>query len=93
MKNLIAAGLLITSTFATAATLEAPNNGGGKIVLTPRECVVKNETFDVLKEMYTTLPDGYIMRGCWALIDKKVRVIYIDGTERVYDTANFVYVE
>lgn len=86
--NLITALLMLAlSTTSYAATYEADNEGGGKIVLTDREC----KNFPALRSMYAYHSSGVYMDGCWAMIDGKVHVYYNQTKERRVYPANIFY--
>ena len=61
-----------------AATYETDNEGGGKIVLTDREC----KNYPALRSMYAFHSTGVYLDGCWGMIDGKVHVIYNQTKER-----------
>lgn len=72
----IIAGILALPCYA--ATYETDNEGGGKIVLTDREC----KNYPPLRSMYAYHSTGVYMDGCWAIIDGKVHVYYHQSKER-----------
>lgn len=80
MKNKALSAILagILSLPCYAAIYEADNDGGGKIVLTEREC----KGYPALKFMYAYHGSGVYMDGCWAIIDGKVHVYYHQSKER-----------
>ena len=78
--------LAIVSQTVLADTWVMPNNGGGQVVLTDREC----KGHKGLYEAYTYTNQVY-MDGCWALIDGKVHVAWGKGQgRRVYEMNDFV---
>ena len=93
MKKVFAAIALVASFAAQAETFEASNNAGGKIVLTERDCVVSGKTYSGWYAMYSTIPSGDLVRGCWTVADKRVHVVYNDGTSRVYDIDSFIKID
>lgn len=74
--SLILAGVLTLPCYA--ATYETDNEGGGKIVLSDREC----KNYPALRAMYAFHSTGVYLDGCWAMIDGKVHVIYNQTRER-----------
>ena len=93
MKTLLAAALLAASITAEAGVLVAGNKSGGKIVLTTRDCIVRDKHYENLASMYAITPDGALDRGCWYYVDKLVHVVYEDGEERAYELHLFNYQE
>lgn len=78
--------LLLIPVISLARTWEMNNQGGGKIVLSERTC----PKYPKLYEMYAYQSDGSSITGCWAVIDGKVHVVYIDGTRFIYNAESFV---
>jgi len=91
MRRLILALLLCTSLQAHAQVYVMPNEGGGEITLTSRQCEHKSKTYSGLKEAYAWSNQLYIS-GCWTVIDGNVHIIWNvnDRAERrVYNIQNF----
>ena len=91
MKALIVALLLFTSLQAHAQVYVMPNEGGGEITLTSRQCEHKGRTYQGLKEAYTWSNQLYLS-GCWAVVDGNVHIVWNvnDRQERrVYSIQNF----
>lgn len=84
MKKLLI-GLLLVSGSVMADTWVMSNQGGGQIVLTDRLCKGMKYTYYA----YTHTPQSY-SDGCWALIDRKVHVVWEGGHRRVYEMNDFV---
>ena len=73
-----------------AQVLVTPNQGGGEIVLTARQCVVDGKNFDRFREAYAWSPDSSKAPACWTIQDGNVVMIYLrDGDERVYPLERF----
>ncbi len=91
MRGLILALLLFTGSQAHAQVYVMPNDGGGEITLTSRQCEHKGKTYPSLKEAYTWSNQIYV-GGCWAVIDGNVHIIWHvnDRAERrVYNIQSF----
>lgn len=82
MKKLFLA-LALVSGVAQADTWSMPNQGGGKVVLTDREC----KGYPSLRESYAYTSEGY-WSGCWTIIDGKVHMVAGDE-RRVYELKSF----
>jgi hypothetical protein len=93
MKKLFAISALFVSFAAHAATYEAANDAGGKIVLTERACVIDSKTYNGWFSMYATAPSGTVYKGCWTYIDKRIQVVFSDGAQRIYEPEGFDKVE
>lgn len=79
---------------ASAAILVSPNNDGGEITLTMRDCVTDGKNFTReyphLRLAYTYGDRAPYMEGCWTLIDGKVHILYFhNSTRRVYPLEGF----
>jgi hypothetical protein len=84
MKKLIAAALL-TPTIAMAQVFVAPNEGGGEIVITGRDCVYNNKKYESMRAAYAWSPNHSKVPACWGIQDGNIVVVYLnDGDERVY---------
>ena len=82
--SLILAGCFTLPCYAK--TFETSNTGGGKIVLTDREC----QGFAPLKKAYAYISSGLTVEGCWGYIDNKVHVYYPELKEkRIYNPSEF----
>ena len=88
--NKLLIALLFVSTSSLADTWISPNNAGGQIVLTDRQC---SSEYPTLRLMYSRNAQGNTIRGCWAFYDGFVQVTYDDGSQRVYDPAGFTKME
>jgi hypothetical protein len=91
MRGLILALLLFTGSQVQAQVYVMPNEGGGEITLTSRQCEHKGKTYSNLKEAYTWSNQIYI-GGCWTVIDGNVHIIWNlnDRAERrVYNIQSF----
>jgi len=77
MKKLLIA-LLILPTIALADVWTTQNNAGGQIVLTDRPCI----GYPKLMEMYTRMPTGETLSGCWAFYDGFIHVVYQGETNQ-----------
>ncbi len=93
MKLLIFAALLLASTAVAADTYTSPNNGGGEIVLTERDCTIGNRTVKGLREAYTFSSSGDTVAGCWMVQDGYVHVRWRNpdgsGSSSVYRIESF----
>jgi hypothetical protein len=90
--------LQLTSAPAQAQTqaLTLSNKGGGKIVITLRECVILGKREPVLRNAYGYNAEGLYMNGCWGLIDNMVHIIWEDNgyiERRVYPRNDFMPME
>ena len=88
MKRLIVAIALTASAFsAYADTWRTPNNNGGYIVLTQRDCPqVPNMGW---RAGYSYSSGGNTLSFCWMIIDNLVQAVYTDGSRYTYQPANF----
>lgn len=71
--------------------MHAPNNAGGRIVLSSNPCVRPNNP--QLRQMWSELPGGRLIMGCWTLFADKVQVVYEDGSRYAYDPNLFQPIE
>ena len=79
---------------AEAQLLVSPNNDGGEIVLTMRDCVADGKNFTQeyphLRQAYTYGDRTPYREGCWTLIDGNVHVLYFhNNSRRVYPLEGF----
>jgi hypothetical protein len=89
MKKLLFT-LLFLPAIAFAGVFYMPNNAGGEIVITDRSCYDSSGTnHKYLRSAYAWSPEGYVIRGCWGLIDGKVNIIFESGDERVFAPEQF----
>jgi hypothetical protein len=86
MKALAIALALLVSSASHAATYEAPNTAGGKIVLTGRQTELCG---DDMMLAYTTTPSGVSSAGCWTELDSRVMVVF-GKVIRIYEQSIFV---
>lgn len=70
---------------AAQVRYEATNTGGGKIILTEREC----PKMKGLLHMYSVSVGGGMIEGCWTLMDDRVHVAWYDGDRTSYDPGVF----
>ena len=85
MFGLFAIAMLLLSIDAWADSWSTPNQGGGKIVVTDRRCPDKS----YLSYAYAYNADGTTFKGCWALLDGKIHVVFKGQPERVYEINGF----
>ena len=86
MKALLIA-LSIVPTIALADVWMSPNNAGGQIVLTDRPC----DGYPKLMQMYTRMPTGETLEGCWAFYDTLIHVIYNgEKYQHTYNPKGFI---
>lgn len=71
--------------------LESSNKAGGMIVLKSETCINREngENFKFLKRAYVYNKSGSLLEGCWVLYDGRVKVIWNDGTEYMYNLDGF----
>ena len=92
----LAVALLVTGGSAVAqnVVLVSPNEDGGEITLTMRDCVTDGKNFTQeypnLRQAYTYGNRTPYTEGCWTLIDGNVHVLYFkNNTRRVYPLSGF----
>ena len=90
LYSIFSAIALSTCSCAHADTWQMPNEAGGQIVLTDRQCSAK---YPRLFQMYARGPDGVTLNGCWALYDGYVHAVYDDRSEHTYDPKMFTKME
>lgn len=89
MRLLLA--LLFMPVVALAESWSMPNQNGGEIVITDRNCFYKGEDYGPLKQAYTHWNGGYI-EGCWLLEDGMIKILWQDPkgiTPRMYKIEHF----
>lgn len=79
---------------ASGPVLVSPNNDGGEITLTMRDCEYKGvnytQQYPNLRQAYTYGNKTPYLEGCWTLIDGNVHLIYFhNNTRRVYPLDGF----
>lgn len=82
--------LAVLPTSCYAQTLEAANDGGGKIVLTARVCPKEKS----LMRAHTYLKAGKTTEGCWSVLDGRVHVVWLPDSgpvKRVYEPDIFTH--
>lgn len=91
MRKFLALVLFASTALAYAGNDDiiatATMSGGATLYLTSgEECDAKGGRTALLNAT-----SGQVLRGCWFLVDNgnKVQVQYKDGTEYMYDSANF----
>jgi hypothetical protein len=87
-------GVALFMSSANAQVLVAPNNDGGEITLTTRDCelggVNYTQQYPSLRKAYTYGDNTSYKEGCWTVIDGNVHVIYFhNNTRRVYPIDGF----
>jgi hypothetical protein len=85
MKYLLTLALIFSAAAHADVLATSANTGGGKIVLTDAAANCK----DGGRMVYSTLPTGNFLAGCWKIYDDQVFVVYADGTSRLYDITGF----
>jgi hypothetical protein len=92
MKKLLVALGLILSLNAYAESWVMPNQGGGEITLTDRQCDADNGAYPALKKAYSWTNKIYF-DGCWTVIDGNIHVVWMlpNGTRprNVYPIGSF----
>lgn len=87
MKRLIVGALLFVASTAYADSWRTPNNNGGYIILTSRDCAdYPNKGF---RYGYSYSRGGNTLSFCWIMVDNMIRAIYKDGSDYTYNPANF----
>ena len=91
-KILVLLGLLSVLTSVKAETWVMPNQGGGEITLTNKQCTADNGAYPSLRHAYSWTNQIYF-EGCWSLIDGNVHIVWVfkDGSRerRVYQAVSF----
>lgn len=96
VSALCALVVLITGCAAKAESniLVTPNNDGGEIVLTIRDCetdgINYTKQYPHLRQAYTYGDKTPYREGCWTIIDGNVHVLYFhNNSRRVYPLSGF----
>ena len=96
VSSVLAVALLLTGCAAKAngSVLVAPNQDGGEIVLTTRNCEADGKNFTAeypnLRQAYTYGNNVPYKEGCWTIIDGNVHVLYFhNNSRRVYPLDGF----
>ena len=91
LHTIIAFALIGSAKLAMAQQLFVlPNKGGGEITLTGRQCVINGQNQPELREAYTWSPSSSYEKGCWAIIDGNVHILFLTSKERrVYRIEDF----
>ena len=90
MKTLILLHFGIAAIAANANTWELPNKSGGKIVATDRPCPKKGG--EGLLYVYSHIPSGEVLQGCWTVMDNTVVVMWNNGKMTVHNENDFTSV-
>lgn len=94
MKKMLVLVLLSLSvaTSVRAETWVMPNQGGGEITLTAKQCTADNGAYPSLRHAYSWTNKIYF-EGCWSVIDGNVHIVWVfkDGSRerRVYPVDAF----
>lgn len=96
LSSICAVAVLMTGCAAKADSnvLVSPNNDGGEIVLTMRDCetdgINYTKKYPHLRQAYTYGERSRYSEGCWTIIDGMVHVLYFNGnSRRVYPLDGF----
>lgn len=97
MKKLFATLAVLFSIASFAQTrpdlantrLELPNDAGGKIVLKFSVCEIDGRVFNGLYELYSYSSNGNTSMGCWTYTDKKIRVLWENGKQSIFEPSHF----
>lgn len=90
MKKLLY-GLLMLPCISHAITWSMPNQNGGEIVITDRDCMHDGKSYAPLKEAYS-YSEGIYIEGCWTVQDGMIRVIWnlkSGAKSLIYDMKDF----
>ena len=92
MKKLLLVLGLTLALNVNAESWVMPNEGGGEITLTDKQCTADNGAYPSLKKAYSWTNKIYF-EGCWMVQDGNIHVIWVfsDGTRerRVYPPSSF----
>jgi len=91
MKILIGALPIAASVTAQAQTWQAENTGGGRIVLTSRDC--PDYPNKGLRSGYAYTQGGKTFSFCWVFADGVVKALYKDGSQYTYNPNDFTQVK
>ena len=94
LRSILAVCTVAVCVNAEAQVLVSPNNDGGEIVLTMRDCeadgVNYTKQYPHLRQAYTYGDRTPYREGCWTLIDGNVHVLYFhNNSRRVYPMDGF----
>jgi hypothetical protein len=81
--------VLLAPTIALAQVFYMPNEAGGEIVLTARDCKVEGKVIKGIYEAYAWSPNSGMIKGCWGVVDGNVHVQY-PKDRRVYKMTDFL---
>ena len=79
--------MLLAAAPAHAASWYLPNEAGGRIILSDRDCTAMKDSG--LMDAYTYNASGTRQGGCWAVFDGLVQIIWVGGQRSVFPTENF----
>lgn len=71
--------------------LELFNSAGGKIVLKFTMCELNGRVFNRLYNVYAYSSNGTTVLGCWGYVDKKIRVLWENGKQSIFEPENFEF--
>lgn len=83
--------LLLAATPARAASWYLPNEAGGRIILSDRDCTSMKDSG--LMDAYAYNASGTRQGGCWAVFDGLVQIIWVGGQRSVFPVENFTKAE
>jgi hypothetical protein len=87
MKKLFMALVACLSITVSANSLHAPNEAGGRIVITDRPC----PSSEKLRMAYAVEGSGEVHEGCWAFFDGLVHIFWPDkGVRTAYPPNIFI---
>lgn len=82
--------LLVSKNANSKEIASAPNNAGGRIVLTDNPCVLGNKTYRNLNAAYLYSSSGSTLNGCFQVEDDLIHVIWFDNSESRYPINAFI---
>ena len=88
MKKLLLM-LCLVPALVQAGSFYTNNSGGGRIVITDRDCKMNGRYYGTLRAAYAYLENGKAIDACWAYLDGAVHVVYDDGERRIYPLESF----
>ena len=92
MKKLLFVLGLVLALNAKAESWVMPNEGGGEITLTDKQCTADNGAYPGLKKAYSWTNKIYF-EGCWTVLDGNVHVIWLlpsgNRARNVYNINSF----
>lgn len=96
VSAVLGVAVLMTGCAARAQSnvLVSPNNDGGEITLTMRDCeadgINYTKQYPQLRQAYTYGNKTPYLEGCWSVIDGNVHIVYFhNNTRRVYPLSGF----